>query len=77
MTRLPIVRRPAWGAIFMDKLSFMFDAKRFAAEFLAARDDSGFSGSGPEHERRVVIAPVPLDAAPVEIVCPSLPLRRG
>ena len=29
----------------MDKLSFVFDAKRFAAEFRAARDDSGAAQS--------------------------------
>jgi hypothetical protein len=32
----------------MDKLSFMFDAKQFAAEFRAARADSGAARSEPD-----------------------------
>jgi hypothetical protein len=41
-------RPPALGTVFMDKLSFMFDAKQFAAQFRAARDDSGSARSEPE-----------------------------
>jgi hypothetical protein len=36
------------GALSMDKLSFMFDAKQFAAEFLAARDNSHAARSEPD-----------------------------
>jgi hypothetical protein len=38
----------AFGAVFMQKRSFMFDAKQFAAAFCAARDDSRSTRSEPD-----------------------------
>jgi hypothetical protein len=36
-----------FGTVFMDKLSFMFDAEQFAAEFRAARDNPRAAPSEP------------------------------